>query len=64
MARCNRHRPAGDGIEIFLPYADYHLVEGILRELAAAGRRPGDRLLRGLRGAGIDRRPGGPAHGS
>ncbi|MFF0006319.1 hypothetical protein ACFYQT_23135 [Streptomyces tibetensis] len=31
MARCNRHRPARDGIEIFLPYADYHLLEGILR---------------------------------
>ncbi|OIK00962.1 glucuronyl hydrolase [Streptomyces sp. MUSC 14] len=33
VARCTRNRPAGDGTEISLPYADYYLLEGILREL-------------------------------
>ncbi|OIK07598.1 glucuronyl hydrolase [Streptomyces monashensis] len=33
VARCTRNRPAEDGIEISLPYADYHLLEGILRVL-------------------------------
>jgi unsaturated chondroitin disaccharide hydrolase len=33
LARCTRNRPAEDGIEISLPYADYYLVEGILRLL-------------------------------
>ncbi|MDX3266004.1 glycoside hydrolase family 88 protein [Streptomyces sp. MI02-2A] len=37
VARCTRNRPAEDGIEISLPYADYYLLEGILRVL-----RPGD----------------------
>lgn len=37
VARCTRHRPNEDGIEISLPYADYYLLEGILRVL-----RPGD----------------------
>ncbi|MFF9038852.1 glycoside hydrolase family 88 protein [Streptomyces sp. NPDC014892] len=33
VARCTRHRPNEDGIEISLPYADYYLLEGILRVL-------------------------------
>ncbi|ANS70327.1 unsaturated glucuronyl hydrolase [Streptomyces lincolnensis] len=33
VARCTRNRPAEDGIEISLPYADYYLLEGILRVL-------------------------------
>ncbi len=33
VARCTRNRPAEDGIEISLPYADYYLLEGILRIL-------------------------------
>jgi unsaturated chondroitin disaccharide hydrolase len=33
VARCTRNRPAEDGIEISLPYADYYLLEGILRLL-------------------------------
>lgn len=33
VARCTRNRPAEDGIEISLPYADYYLMEGILRVL-------------------------------
>lgn len=33
VARCTRHRPAEDGIEVSLPYADYYLLEGILRVL-------------------------------
>lgn len=33
VARCTRNRPAEDGIEISLPYADYFLLEGILRVL-------------------------------
>ncbi|GAA4812778.1 glycoside hydrolase family 88 protein [Streptomyces ziwulingensis] len=37
VARCTRNRPAEDGVEISLPYADYYLLEGILRLL-----RPGD----------------------
>ncbi|MFJ3639923.1 glucuronyl hydrolase [Streptomyces sp. NPDC090108] len=37
VARCTRNRPAEDGVEISLPYADYYLLEGILRVL-----RPGD----------------------
>jgi len=37
VARCTRNRPAEDGIEISLPYADYYLLEGILRVL-----RPSD----------------------
>lgn len=34
VARCTRNRPAEDGIEISLPYADYYLLEGILRVLS------------------------------
>ncbi len=34
VARCTRNRPAEDGVEISLPYADYYLLEGILRVLA------------------------------
>ncbi|MGW1208307.1 glycoside hydrolase family 88 protein [Streptomyces sp. NPDC002499] len=37
VARCTRNRPAEDGIEVSLPYADYYLLEGILRVL-----RPND----------------------
>ncbi|MFJ4468058.1 glucuronyl hydrolase [Streptomyces sp. NPDC089424] len=33
LARCTRNRPAEDGIEISLPYADYYFLEGILRVL-------------------------------
>ncbi|WP_206796807.1 glycoside hydrolase family 88 protein [Amycolatopsis sp. MtRt-6] len=33
VARCTRHRPAEDGIEVSLPYADYYLLEAILRVL-------------------------------
>ncbi|MFJ3309976.1 glycoside hydrolase family 88 protein [Streptomyces sp. NPDC086549] len=33
VARCTRNRPAEDGIEISLPYADYYLLEGLLRVL-------------------------------
>ncbi|MFG2791920.1 glycoside hydrolase family 88 protein [Streptomyces sp. NPDC048419] len=33
VARCTRNRPAEDGIEVSLPYADYYLMEGILRVL-------------------------------
>ncbi|WP_330269173.1 glycoside hydrolase family 88 protein [Streptomyces griseorubiginosus] len=33
VARCTRNRPNEDGIEISLPYADYYLLEGILRVL-------------------------------
>ncbi|MFI9243625.1 glycoside hydrolase family 88 protein [Streptomyces sp. NPDC053086] len=36
VARCTRNRPAEDGIEISLPYADYYLLEGILRVLRLA----------------------------
>ncbi|MFF4055298.1 hypothetical protein ACFYZ8_07120 [Streptomyces sp. NPDC001668] len=33
VARCTRNRPAEDGIEISLPYADCYLLEGNLRVL-------------------------------
>ncbi|MER5516880.1 glycoside hydrolase family 88 protein [Streptomyces sp. NPDC002763] len=33
VARCTRNRPAEDGIEVSLPYADYYLLEGIHRVL-------------------------------
>jgi unsaturated chondroitin disaccharide hydrolase len=33
VARCTRNRANEDGIEISLPYADYYLLEGILRVL-------------------------------
>ncbi|MFD8274661.1 glycoside hydrolase family 88 protein [Streptomyces flaveolus] len=33
VARCTRNGPAEDGVEISLPYADYYLLEGILRVL-------------------------------
>jgi unsaturated chondroitin disaccharide hydrolase len=33
VARCTRNRPAEDGIEISLPYADYYLMEGLMRVL-------------------------------
>ena len=33
VARGTRNRPAEDGIEVSLPYADYYLLEGILRVL-------------------------------
>ncbi|NEB04066.1 glycoside hydrolase family 88 protein [Streptomyces sp. SID13726] len=33
VARCTRNRPNEDGVEISLPYADYYLLEGILRVL-------------------------------
>ncbi|MEV7283497.1 glucuronyl hydrolase [Streptomyces sp. NPDC093252] len=36
VARCTRNRRAEDGIEISLPYADYYLLEGILRVLRPA----------------------------
>jgi unsaturated chondroitin disaccharide hydrolase len=36
VARCTRNRPAEDGIEISLPYADHYLLEGILRPLGPA----------------------------
>ncbi|MET7608362.1 glycoside hydrolase family 88 protein [Streptomyces avermitilis] len=42
VARCTRNRPAEDGIEISLPYADYYLLEGILRVLQP---RDADRAL-------------------
>ncbi|WP_410641779.1 hypothetical protein [Amycolatopsis sp. lyj-346] len=31
--RCTRNRPAEDGVEVSLPYADYYLLEGVLRVL-------------------------------
>ena len=36
VARCTRNRPAEDGVEVSLPYADYYLLEGILRVLDRA----------------------------
>ncbi|WP_158890946.1 glycoside hydrolase family 88 protein [Amycolatopsis anabasis] len=33
VARCTRNRPSEDGVEISLPYADYYLLEGLLRIL-------------------------------
>ncbi len=33
VARCTRNRPNEDGVEVSLPYADYYLLEGILRVL-------------------------------
>ena len=36
VARCTRNRPAEDGIEISLPYADYYLFEGLMRVLRPA----------------------------
>jgi unsaturated chondroitin disaccharide hydrolase len=33
VARCTRNRPAEDGIEVSLPYADYYLLEGLMRLL-------------------------------
>lgn len=33
VARGTRNRPAEDGVEVSLPYADYYLLEGILRVL-------------------------------
>jgi unsaturated chondroitin disaccharide hydrolase len=33
VARCTRNRPAEDGVEISLPYADYYLLEGLTRLL-------------------------------
>jgi unsaturated chondroitin disaccharide hydrolase len=33
LARCTRNRPGEDGIEISVPYGDYYLMEGLLREL-------------------------------
>lgn len=36
VARCTRNRPAEDGVEISLPYADYYLFEGLLRVLRPA----------------------------
>jgi unsaturated chondroitin disaccharide hydrolase len=36
VARCTRNRPAEDGIEVSLPYADYYLLEGLLRLLRPA----------------------------
>jgi unsaturated chondroitin disaccharide hydrolase len=36
VARCTRNRPAEDGIEISLPYADYYLMEGLMRLLRPA----------------------------
>jgi unsaturated chondroitin disaccharide hydrolase len=33
VARCTRARPSEDGIEISLPYADYYLLEGLMRLL-------------------------------
>jgi unsaturated chondroitin disaccharide hydrolase len=36
VARCTRNRPAEDGVEISLPYADYYLLEGLTRLLRPA----------------------------
>lgn len=36
VARCTRNRPNEDGIEISLPYADYYLLEGLMRLLRPA----------------------------
>ncbi|WP_370947466.1 glycoside hydrolase family 88 protein [Amycolatopsis sp. cg5] len=36
VARCTRNRPAEDGVEVSLPYADYYLLEAILRVLKPA----------------------------
>ncbi|WP_318205410.1 glycoside hydrolase family 88 protein [Streptomyces sp. SCL15-4] len=36
IARCTRNRPAEDGVEISLPYADYYFLEGVLRVLRPA----------------------------
>ncbi|MFH9400902.1 glycoside hydrolase family 88 protein [Streptomyces sp. NPDC017638] len=36
VARCTRNRPAEDGVEISLPYADYYFLEGVLRVLRPA----------------------------
>ncbi len=33
VARATRHRPVEDGVEVSLPYADYYLLEGLLRVL-------------------------------
>lgn len=42
IARCTRNRPAEDGIEISLPYADYYFLEGLTRLLRPADA---DRVL-------------------
>ena len=42
VARCTRNRPNEDGVEVSLPYADYYLLEGILRVL---DRRKVDRAI-------------------
>ena len=42
VARCTRNRPAEDGIEISLPYADYYFLEGLTRLLRPADA---DRVL-------------------
>jgi unsaturated chondroitin disaccharide hydrolase len=36
VARCTKSRPDEDGIEVSVPYADYYLVEAILRVLKPA----------------------------
>ena len=36
VARCTRNRPSEDGIEISLPYADYYLLEGLMRLMKPA----------------------------
>jgi unsaturated chondroitin disaccharide hydrolase len=33
VARCTRNRPAEDGVEVSVPYADYYLLEALLRVL-------------------------------
>jgi unsaturated chondroitin disaccharide hydrolase len=33
VARCTRNRPSEDGVEISVPYADYYLLEALLRVL-------------------------------
>jgi unsaturated chondroitin disaccharide hydrolase len=53
VARCTRNRPAEDGVEISLPYADYYLLEGVLRVLRP---RDVDRAidLSGVDGSEVD----------
>ncbi|MCE0444923.1 glycoside hydrolase family 88 protein [Streptomyces tricolor] len=45
VARCTRNRPAEDGIEISLPYADYYLLRRHPAGAPARGRRPGHRSV-------------------
>ncbi|MFG2971190.1 hypothetical protein ACGFZS_48780 [Streptomyces sp. NPDC048288] len=46
LTRCTRNRPAEDGIEIPLPYADYYPLKAILTARALGGGSRRDRIRR------------------